>query len=108
MRKPRDYDWELQALADKARALKGRRTRELGELVTATGADALDADILAGALIAAKANGDLIQKEEWRATGADFFQARSRQSRRRGRAEPKGGAEREGGGASSSSPNGAG
>ena len=37
MRKPRDFDSELKALADKARQLKERRVRQLGELVTATG-----------------------------------------------------------------------
>ena len=47
MRKPRDYDSELKALADKAKAIKERRVRQLGELVAATGADALDADMLA-------------------------------------------------------------
>jgi iron complex outermembrane receptor protein len=51
MRKPRDFDSELKALADKAKALKERRIRQFGELVMATGADALDADLLAGALI---------------------------------------------------------
>ena len=43
MRKPRDFDSELKALADKAKALRERRVRQLGELVSATGADALDA-----------------------------------------------------------------
>ena len=41
MRKPRDYDSELKALGDKARQLKERKVQQLGELVTATGADAL-------------------------------------------------------------------
>ena len=45
MRKPRDFDSELKALADKAKQLKERRVRDLGALVTATGADALDADV---------------------------------------------------------------
>ena len=51
MRKPRDFDSELKALADKAKQLKERRVRDLGALVTATGADSLDADVLAGALL---------------------------------------------------------
>ena len=51
MRKPRDFDSELKALADKARQLKERRVRQLGELVLATGADALDPDELADALL---------------------------------------------------------
>lgn len=50
MRKPRDFDAELKALEDKARDLKGRKVRRLGEFVIATGADALSADELAGAL----------------------------------------------------------
>ena len=49
MRKPRDFDSELKALADKAKQLKERRVRDLGALVAATGADALDAETLAGA-----------------------------------------------------------
>ena len=55
MRKPRDFDSELKALADKAKQLKERRVRDLGALVTATGADTLDADVLAGALLDAAA-----------------------------------------------------
>ena len=35
MRKPRDFDSELKALADKAKQLKERRVRDLGALVTA-------------------------------------------------------------------------
>jgi hypothetical protein len=37
MRKPRDFDGELKALEDKARALKTRKVRQLGELVISTG-----------------------------------------------------------------------
>ncbi len=51
MRKPRDIDAELKALGDKARDLKSRKVQQLGKLVIATGADALSADELAGALI---------------------------------------------------------
>ena len=51
MRKPRDFDSELKALADKAKQLKERRVQQLGELVIATGADATDAETLAGALL---------------------------------------------------------
>jgi len=99
MRKPRDFDSELKTLADKTKALKDLRVRQLGELVTATGANALDAETLAGALLAAVATNDLVTKEEWRKAGEGFFRA-TRKARRRPRAEPKGGAEREGGGAS--------
>lgn len=73
MRKPRDFDSELKALADKARALRERRVRQLGELVTATGADTLDADILAGALLHAVTVKDSATKEGWRKAGAAFF-----------------------------------
>ena len=38
MRKVRDYDAELKALGDKARALKARKVQQLGELVMSTGA----------------------------------------------------------------------
>jgi hypothetical protein len=80
MRKPCDFDSELKALADKAKALKERRVRQLGELVTATGADALDADILAGALLHAAMVKDAATKEGWRKAGAAFFQGKPAQS----------------------------
>ncbi|WHO37627.1 conjugal transfer protein TraD [Sphingobium sp. AP49] len=73
MRKPRDFDSELKALADKARQLRERRVRQLGELVTATGADALDVDVLAGALLHATTVKDAATKEGWRKTGSVFF-----------------------------------
>jgi len=44
MRKPRDFDAELKALEDKAKELKTRKVRQLGELVIATGADTLTAN----------------------------------------------------------------
>ena len=53
MRKPRDIDAELRALSDRAKGLKAKRVLQLGELVTITGADALDLETLAGALLAA-------------------------------------------------------
>ena len=91
MRKTRDYDAELKALGDKAKMLKARKVQQLGELVTVTGADALDLDILAGVLIAAvEANAE--GKEAWREKGVAFFQ-------RRGRKAGKGaGGNRQGGG----------
>jgi len=79
MRKPRDFDTELKALADKAKALKERRVRQLGELVAATGADALDADLLAGALLDAVAMKDAATKEGWRKAGAAFFHGKQRE-----------------------------
>jgi hypothetical protein len=79
MRKPRDFDSELKALADKAKQLKERRVRQLGELVAATGADALDADLLAGALLQAVTVKDAATKEGWRKAGAAFFQGKPTQ-----------------------------
>ena len=82
MRKPRDIDSELQALEAKAKALKEGRVRQLGELVIATNADSLDADILAGALLGAAANDDASMKEGWRKAGAGFFQSKTRKAAR--------------------------
>jgi hypothetical protein len=72
MRKPRDFDAELQALTDKAKALKTKKQGQLGELVSATGADILSIEQLAGALIEAVA-ADAGRKEAWRKSGAAFF-----------------------------------
>src|SRR3546814_17740411 len=83
MRKVRDYDAELRALIDKAKALKARKVQHLGELVTSTGADALDLDTLAGALLAAVEAADANEKEAWRARGAAVFQGRGRKAGRR-------------------------
>lgn len=78
MRKPRDFDAELQALEHKAKSLKERRVRQLGELVAATGADVLDAETLAGGLLAMMEVGDPARKESWRKRGQAFFQRRPR------------------------------
>ena len=51
MRKPRDFDAELQALTDKAKALRNKKQGQLGELVIATGVDALSIEQIAGALL---------------------------------------------------------
>ena len=80
MRKPRDFDSELQALTDKAKRLKERRTRQLGELVEATGADALDVETLAGAMLALVDADDPARKESWRKRGQAFFQGRTRRT----------------------------
>ena len=80
MRKPRDFDAELKALEDKAKELKTRKVRQLGELVIATGADALTADELAGALIALAETKDTRKMEAWAKRGAAFFQSRSRRN----------------------------
>jgi DNA-binding protein H-NS len=78
MRKPRDFDAELKALGDKARDLKSRKVQQLGELVMATGADALNADELAGALIVLAETKEAGKREAWARRGAAFFQSRAR------------------------------
>ena len=82
MRKVRDYDAELKALGDKARALKAKRVEQLGQLVAATGADSLDMETLAGVLLDAVASQNAEAKEAWRSKGAAFFQRRGRKGGR--------------------------
>jgi hypothetical protein len=74
MRKVRDYDAELNALRDKAKAIKARKVEQLGALVVATGADALDLEVIAGMLRhgVMEAQVDSV-KESWRADGATFL-----------------------------------
>jgi len=81
MRKPRDFDAELQALTDKAKALKTKKQGQLGELVIATGADALTIEQLAGALLDA-VEADAARKEAWRKSGAAFFRGDSSRARK--------------------------
>ncbi|WP_316179427.1 conjugal transfer protein TraD [Bradyrhizobium sp. SZCCHNRI1009] len=78
MRKPRDFDADLKALEDKARGLKTRKVRQLGELVIATGADTLSAEELAGALIVLVETKEAGKGEAWAKRGAAFFQSRTR------------------------------
>ena len=80
MRKVRDYDAELKALGDRARSLKAKRVEQLGQLVAATGADSLDAETLAGVLLAAIKSTDVDHKEAWQKSGAAFFQRRARKN----------------------------
>jgi hypothetical protein len=80
MRKPRDFDAELKALGDRARDLKSRKVQQLGELVIATGADALSADELAGALIVLAETKEAGKREAWSRRGAAFFQGRARRN----------------------------
>jgi DNA-binding protein H-NS len=82
MRKPRDFDSELKALTDKAKLLKGRKVQQLGELVIATGADALDPDTLTGALLGIVKTKDAKEREEWRNRGTAFFRDQSRKADR--------------------------
>ncbi|ECI7685701.1 conjugal transfer protein TraD [Salmonella enterica subsp. enterica] len=78
MRKPRDFDAELKALEYKARELKTRKVQQLGELVIATGADALTPEELAGALIMLAETKEPAKREAWVKRGAMFFEGRSR------------------------------
>jgi len=80
MRKPRDFDAELKALGDRARDLKSRKVQQLGELVIATGADALNANELAGALIVLAETKEAGKREAWARRGAAFFQGRPRRN----------------------------
>ncbi len=81
MRKVRDYDAELKALSDKARLIKARKVEQLGALVVATGADALDLEVIAGMLRhgVMEAQVDSV-KESWRAEGATFLRGRGRKT----------------------------
>lgn len=78
MRKPRDFDAELKALGDKAKLLRNRKLHRLGDLVIATGADALPIEQLAGLLLAGVENKDSSAKESWRKRGIAFFQRAGR------------------------------
>jgi len=89
MRKVRDFDAELKALNDRAKLLKQRKIQQFGELIEATGADALEPDLLAGALLAAVAEKDKATMSTWSRQGAQFFRNKSRRSSRR----PGGGGE---------------
>jgi len=80
MRKLRDFDADLKVLEEKARGLKTRKVRQLGELVIATGADTLSADELAGALIVLAETKEAGKREAWARRGAAFFQSRSRRN----------------------------
>lgn len=103
MRKPRDFDAELKVLEDKARELKTRKVQQLGELVIATGADALAPEELAGALIVLAETTDAAKREAWAKRGAAVFRGKSRRSspsnegdggrseKKPGRAEPPSG-----------------
>jgi hypothetical protein len=73
MRKPRNYDKDLKALTAKAKQLRARKQSQLGELVEATGADALTIEELAGALLSIAAITDPQRREAWRKRGAAFF-----------------------------------
>ncbi|UNU45134.1 conjugal transfer protein TraD [Sphingopyxis sp. YF1] len=81
MRRPRNFDAELQALTAKAKALKTKKQGQLGELIIAIGADALTIEQLAGALLEA-VGADAARKEAWRKSGAAFFRGDSARARK--------------------------
>ncbi len=91
MRKPRDFESALRALTDKTKALQENKRRQLGELIVATGADALDMETLAGGLLTMVNTDDAVQKESWRKRGAAFFRGTAHQSARKSRGDTKGG-----------------
>ena len=90
MRKPRDFDSALRALTDKTKALRENKRRQLGELIVATGADALDIEVLAGALLTMVGADNAVQTESWRRRGAAFFRKTARRSARKSGGDTKG------------------
>ena len=89
MRKPRDFDSALRALTDKTKALRENKRRQLGELIVATGADALDIEVLTGGLLTMVGANDAVQTESWRRRGAAFFRRTARQSARKSGGDQK-------------------
>ena len=90
MRKPRDFDAALRALTDKTKALQESKRRQLGDLIVARGADALDMETLAGGLLTLVSTDDAVQKESWRKRGAAFFRRTAHQSARKSRRDTTG------------------
>lgn len=91
MRKVRDFDAELKALNERAKLLRARKIQQFGELIEATGADALEPDLLAGALIGVVEEKDKATTTAWSEAGARFFRETSRRSSRRTRGGSEGG-----------------
>ena len=89
MRKPRDYDSDMKALRDRAQLLKIRKVQQLGELMIATGADALPVEQLAGALLAAGDMQDAVVLKGWEERGDAFFRSRTRSVARSNRDNPR-------------------
>ena len=96
MRKPVDLDAQIKALQDKAKSLKDRQRTQLGELVLATGADALPLEALAGVLLAAveQAREKPEAVARWTERGAAFFRGDRKpgtRGKRNGAGEPASG-----------------
>lgn len=73
MRRPRSIEEELAALARRVALLKARRVTQIGELVVAIGADSLDPDTFAGALLDAVSQSDASVRRDWKQAGEQFF-----------------------------------
>lgn len=91
MRKVRDFDAELKALNERSKLLRARKIQQFGELIEATGADALEPDLLAGALLDVVAEKTKGTTAAWSEAGARFFRETSRRSSRRDRIGSEGG-----------------
>jgi hypothetical protein len=102
MRKPRDFESALRALTDKTKALRENKRRQLGELIVATGTDALDIEVLAGGLLT-MVGADSVQTESWRKRGTAFFRKTARQSARKSHGDPKSAPASDGGSTSAGS-----
>jgi hypothetical protein len=86
MRKPRDIQTELQALRAKEAQLKAAHRAQLAELLERTGADRLDLELLAGALLDAVEKAEGAAGEAWRQRGEAFFRPARRDRERVGAA----------------------
>lgn len=104
VRKPRDYDAELQALTEKAKKVKTQKTTQLGELVQVVGADAMPFEALAGALLAAieqsKKTPEAVAR--WSERGQAFFQQGGKRGTKQKSDDTAGGASGDNGAAQSS------
>lgn len=82
MRKPRDITAELASLRAKEVALRAARKRQLADLLERTGADQLEPELLAGALLglveAERTGADGPARAAWRQRGEAFFRPRRR------------------------------
>ena len=79
-RKLKDFDAQLAALKKQEKKLREARVIQFGELVCATGADALKVEALVGLLLEGVAHADKDAKmmERWAARGRDHFQSSAR------------------------------
>ncbi len=77
----KDYNAEMKALQQRARDLRHKHSQQLGDLVVATGADALDPPTLAGVLLAA-VGANKSERAAWQTDGARFLEGRTRARRK--------------------------